>query len=642
MAHDQINITLGTAGHIDHGKTALVKSLTGCETDRLREEKERGLSIDLGYAPCTVGDLEVGIVDVPGHENFVKTMVAGAVGMDGVILVVAADDGVMPQTREHLDILTLLGIRHGLVALTKIDRVSAEDLEFVQAELAEFVQGTFLDGAPILPVSNVTGQGYSPFYEALEALVGRITPKATGGVFRLPVDRAFSAQGYGTVVAGIPVCGQAHLGDEVVILPQGLNGRLKRIEVYGRESDTVMAGQCAALNVGRWESQTIRRGDTLTLAGFFTPATWYVCRLRLLPRDRLRLKQGGAVKFHTGTTEVNAAVYNLEQGELCEPGDYLIQIRTQTPIIAGPGDHFILRLLSPVQTVGGGTIVEAVPRRFKRTRPNLREELQQRTESVGDDARFVEYCIRTAEKLMVSEAELAARAKVLPGRLQEILAQLMRARKLIGISAGRYLHRDTADEACRRVLEIVQQHHRDAPDRPGMTWEELKQATRWEKSVLDGLIVILKTDGQLVERHDHLALPSHQAALPDREADYFERIESLFRDQAFQPPDVEEIVQATGIGQAAVEKTLKSLREHGRLIWVGQGLYFHTEAIRTAQQRLIEHIRQEGCLESVKFKYLLDTTRKYALPLLDYFDRTGLLRRDGNTRYLKSPPAAPQ
>lgn len=636
MTHTQINITLGTAGHIDHGKTALVKSLTGCETDRLREEKERGMSIDLGYAPCTIGDLEVGIVDVPGHEHFIKTMVAGAAGMDGVILVVAADDGVMPQTREHLDILTLLGIRHGLVALTKVDRVTADDIELARDELAQFLTGTFLDGAPVLPVSNVTGEGYDRFYEALQDLVRRITPKPTGGVFRLPVDRAFSVQGFGTVVAGIPTSGRAQIGDEVVVLPHNLTGRLKRIEVYGRASDTVQAGQCAAVNVGHWESSAIRRGDAVTLPGYFAPEAWYVCQLRLLPREQLRLKQGGEVKFHTGTTEVNAFVYNLEEGDLREPGNYLIQVRTQTPIVAGPGDHFIMRSLSPTQTIGGGKIVEAVSRRLKRTRPNVREELLQRAAAARDDARFVEYCIRTAPSLMADETQLATRAKVLPGRLQEILGQLTRSRKLIGVSAGRYMHRETADEACGRLLAIVQQHHRDAPESPGLTWEQLKLATHWDKPVLDGLIVLLKTDGQLVERHQHLGLPSHRATFQQQDAAHLEAVEQLFRERAFQPPSVDEIVQATGIPQTAVERAQKLLREHGRLIWVGEGLLFHCEAVELARQRLVEHIRQEGRLESVKFKYLVDTTRKYALPLLDYFDRTGLLRRDGNTRYLKS------
>ena len=245
-----LNITLGTAGHIDHGKTALVKSLTGCNTDRLKEEKERGMSIDLGYAPCRLPDLEVGIVDVPGHESFIKTMVAGACGMDGVILVVAADDGIMPQTREHLDILTLLGLRHGMVALTKIDRVDDARRQEVIADLAGFLQGTFLAAAPILPISDVTYDGFDPFLEGLENLVRSITPRRADGVFRMPLDRAFSAKGFGTVVAGIPVAGSASVGDEAVLLPQNVNSRIKRIEVYGQRSDTLLCGQCAAVNLG--------------------------------------------------------------------------------------------------------------------------------------------------------------------------------------------------------------------------------------------------------------------------------------------------------------------------------------------------------------------------------------------------------
>ena len=232
-----LNITLGTAGHIDHGKTALVKSLTGCETDRLKEEKERGMSIDLGYAPCRIADLEVGMVDVPGHENFIKTMVAGASGMDGVILVVAADDGIMPQTREHLDILTLLGLRHGLVALTKVDRVDSERRPAGASRPGRPAARHVSRGAPVLPLSNVTGQGFDPFLEALQALVHAIRPRRTDGVFRLPSDRAFSAKGFGTVVAGIPIAGSASLGDEVVLLPQNITSRIRRIEVYGQPGE---------------------------------------------------------------------------------------------------------------------------------------------------------------------------------------------------------------------------------------------------------------------------------------------------------------------------------------------------------------------------------------------------------------------
>ena len=271
MNAEQINITLGTAGHIDHGKTALIKLLTGCETDRLKEEKERGMSIELGFAPCSLGDIEVGIVDVPGHENFIKTMVAGASGVDGVLLVVAADDGIMLQTREHLDVMTLLGVGHGIIALTKIDRVKAERVEQVRAELETFARGTFLEGAPILPVSSITGEGFGPFLSALIALVDAIEPKSSAGVFRLPLERGFSVKGHGTVLSGIPVSGAVRTGDQVVLLPQGTEGRINAIQVYGRDSDVAQSGQCAALNVRHLDQKSVRRGNVVATPGYFRP-----------------------------------------------------------------------------------------------------------------------------------------------------------------------------------------------------------------------------------------------------------------------------------------------------------------------------------------------------------------------------------
>jgi len=637
MPLTQANITLGTAGHIDHGKTALVKSLTGCEMDRLKEEKERGMSIDLGFAPCTIGDTQVGIVDVPGHENFVKTMVAGASGMDGVILVVAADDGVMPQTREHLDILTLLGIRHGLVALTKVDRVSADHLELARAELEDFLRGTFLEGAPILPISNVTGEGFDRFSEALWALVQSIRPKRVDGVFRVPLDRAFSVKGYGTVVAGIPVSGSAREDDEVVLLPQGVPGRIKRIQVYGRDSDVVMAGQCAALNVGHWDHRTIHRGNTVAAPGYFSPQQWYACKLQLLPQEKLVLKNGANVKFHTGTSEVNASVYPLEEGSLQAGGDYLIQVRSEAPLVAGPGDHFILRTLSPVRTVGGGSVIEATPRRLKRNRPGMPAELRQAAEALVDESRFVECCLRRAEQVAVGEGELAARAKVLRSRLQEILAGLVREKKALVLAPGLYAHPDAAADAGQQILAIVAEHHRRSPESPGVTVEQLRQLARFEKPVLDGLVAMLQSDGRLVERSQRLALPGHRASFQGEDTRYVEVIETLFRQQAFRPPGVEELVEKTGAPPATVEKVLRFLREHQRIIAVGEGLLFHREAVERAREVLIEHLRKEGRLESVDFKYLLDTTRKFAIPLLDYFDRVGILRRVGNTRYLRTP-----
>ncbi len=421
----QLNITLGTAGHIDHGKTALVKCLTGCDTDRLKEEKERGMSIELGFAPCKIADMQVGIVDVPGHENFIKTMVAGASGMDGVILVVAADDGVMPQTREHLDILTLLGIRRGIVALTKIDRVAPEHRKTVRANVAAFLRGTFLENAPIFPLSNVTGEGFDPFLESLWTLVQTIEPRRIDGVFRLPLERGFSVPGYGAVVAGIPISGSAHVGDEMVLLPRNLAGRIRRIEIYGQLSDVVMAGQCAAINIGQWDHREIRRGDTLTVPGYFAPQEWYLCSLRMLPREKLLLKSGAEVKFHTGTSEVAAMFYPLQGNHMAGGDAGLIQIRTKSPVVAGPGDPFLLRTPSPVQTIGGGVIVEAVPRRLKGSRPNVCRDLEERAAAILDERRFVEYCVRNAESLAVRESAIAVRAKIPAGRLQAILADLV-------------------------------------------------------------------------------------------------------------------------------------------------------------------------------------------------------------------------
>jgi selenocysteine-specific elongation factor len=633
---EQINITLGTAGHIDHGKTALVKCLTGCDTDRLKEEKLRGMSIELGFAPCKIADKQIGIVDVPGHENFIKTMVAGANGMDAVILVVAADDGVMPQTREHLDILTLLGIRHGVVALTKIDRVAPERRAAAEASVAAFLQNTFLERAPIFPVSNVTGEGFDAFLESLWELVGSITPKRIDGVFRVPLERAFSVQGYGTVVAGIPTAGMARVGDDVVLLPQNFTGRIRRVEVYGEDSDVVRAGQCAAINVGHWDHREIRRGDTLTLPGYFTPEEWFVGKLKLLPHETLRLKSGAEVKFHVGTSEVAAMFYPLH-GNFMEAGaEGLIQVRAKTPVVAGPGDHFLLRTPSPVRTIGGGQIVEAVDRRLKASRPHVSEDLAARAEAAADDLRFVEYCVRTAPSLAVGEAALAARAKILPGRLQEILADLASQHRIFPIAAKVYMHQAAAAEVAERLLDRIAEFHRRQPESPGVPLDELWQSLAIDKPVADTVIARLKTAGQIVERSGRLALPSHSSTFQGEDAKLLDAIETLYRQKLFSPPGLDDVATATRAARDKVEKLLRILCEHQRLVQVEKGMWFHSDAVARAQELLAAHFREKGRLDSVDFKYLLDTTRKFALPLLDHLDRIGVTRRVGNTRYPKA------
>ena len=641
MDTTQKNITLGTAGHIDHGKTALVKCLTGCDTDHLKEEKERGMSIDLGFAPCTVSDLEVGIVDVPGHENFIKTMVAGATGIDGVIFVIAADDGVMPQTREHLDILTLLGVKYGIVALTKADCVQPGRIENVTAQIRDFLVGTFLHDAPILPMSNVTGKGFDTFYDALKTLIDTIEPKSADGVFRLPVERTFSVKGYGTVVTGIPVAGSVRIGDEVALFPGGTKGRVKAIQVYKRNSDTAMVGQCAAINVPQWDYKTIERGYTATLGDYFSPRQWYLCKLRVLPHVKSPLKNGTSVKFHTGTCEAIATVFLLEEGSAAPGRECLVQVGLKNPqqIVAAPRDRFILRGLSPVQTIGGGIIIEALEEKLRRNQPLIIEDARNREKAVQIEKDFVEYCTRTADGFAATESELSIRAKMLPGRLKTVLDELVGEGKLIVLGSKLFIHRDTSGLLQQKLLEIVRDFHRGKPESPGLTVEQLYEASRLKKDVFDAILKLLIAKGKLVERKHRFALPEHRERFSDNEQTSLASIESLFKAHRFNPPSLEEVLQKTAVKTDEVQKTLRILLEQEQLIRVDKDLFFHREAVEEARRILTSYINTQGGLESVKFKYLLDTSRKFAIPLLDYFDRIGVTRRVGYTRYLKTSTA---
>ena len=639
METSQKNITLGTAGHIDHGKTALIKCLTGCDTDYLREEKERGMSIDLGFAPCTISELEVGIVDVPGHENFIKTMVAGASGIDGVIFVIAADDGVMPQTREHLDIITLLGVKYGIIALTKADCVSEERLENVTDEIKGFLTGTFLEKAPVLPVSSITGKGFDTFYNALQALVYSIEPKKTEGIFRLPVERVFSVKGYGTVVSGIPVSGLINVGDEVTLFPHNTKGRIKAIQVYKRQSNTAMVGQCAALNVPQWDYKTIKRGCCVTLDEYFAPSQWFLCKLKILDDIKKPVKNGTQVKFHTGTSEVVATLFLLEGNNISAGQEGFVQFRLyqDEQIIAGPRDRFIMRSLSPVQTLGGGMIIEAIPYKYKRNKSDIILDVLEREKAVLNDRNFIEYAVKKAQNLAAVKNEISIRTKILPEPASKILNDLIKDGTIFDLDEKLYIHRVALSEVKKRLLDIVSNFHKENPESPGIASEQFLEISSLKKDVFDGVINLLIGEGKLVERKNRLALAQYKEQFSDSEQKFIQIIESLFKKQFFSPPSIDEIVEHIKINRSDIQKVIKILVEQQKLIRIENDMYFHSEAVGQARETLISYINQQGGLESVKFKYLLNTTRKFAIPLLDYFDRIGLTRRSGYTRYLRNP-----
>ena len=630
-----INITLGTAGHIDHGKTALVKCLTGCDTDRLKIEKERGMSIELGFAPCIISGMEVGIVDVPGHEDFIKTMVAGVTGIDAVILVVAADDGVMPETQEHRDILTLLGVEFGIIALTKSDCVTDERIEKVSEQIREFLKGTFLADAPVVPVSNVTGAGFDVLLDKLKELVGKIKPRKTDGIFRLPVERTFSLKGYGTVVTGIPVSGCARTGDEIVILPQGLRGRIRAIQVFKHQSDIALCGQCSAINIPQWDHRTIKRGDVATVEGFFRPQQWFLCSLKVLDSHKAPVKNGLAVKFHSGTSEVSGKIYFLE-GNALGPGDVaLVQIWLNEPVVAGPRDRFIVRDLSPARTMGGGTIVEAIPAKLRRSRADVVEDCRQLAEAVKNNKDFVEYCAEKPKGIVADESELAFRVKLRIEQLKVMLDELIAEGKVKVLSTKVYIHARTLERLRDSIVAIIRKCHSDNPDKTGLGLAQLAEASGLKQDILAAVMDLLVKKGVVGRTKEQFALPGFQPTFSEKQKSLMEAVELAYRKRLFNPPAIEEAAILAGVSQKDLQNTLRMLVGQNRLVEIEKGLFFHHDAIEQAKLRISRFIQEQGKLESVKIKYILDTTRKYAIPLLDYFDRTGLTYRQGYTRYLR-------
>jgi len=632
--HSQINITLGTAGHIDHGKTALIKLLTGCETDRLKEEKERGMSIELGFAPCRLGDLEVGIVDVPGHEHFIKTMVAGATGIDGVIFVVAADDGIMPQTREHLQILTLLGVRYGMVALTKVDIVSGDRVEAVTAELRDFLRGTFLEGADICPLSAITGAGFDGFYTSLKALIAKIEPRNTGGIFQMPVERVFSVKGFGTIVSGIPAGGTAKVGDELILLPEGAKSRVRAIQVYGKESQQVRSGQCAAVNLPQLDASTLRRGQVLTKGDCLQAAHWFTCDLQVLQSQDEPIRNGRQYKFHTGTSEVTAVVYVLTEADA--GGRMLVQVRTEEPVAAGIRNAFILRQLSPMRTCGGGTIIAAGDRRIKR-KPETVSELQARAQVIGDVERFVSYALQTGLCGTASGMQEIARAvQQMPETVTAVLENLTASGEAVQL-AGQFVHRDVLGRLEMQIRERVEEYHKHNAQSPGIEEEALCAAIAEPKALIKAVLNRMLAGKKLAVVKERIALPTHTQQFDPRQKQMLDRIEAMFLQKLFGPPSVQELTTALKTNDKAVEQAIKILVEQQTLCRVEQGMYFHADAVAQAKARIADHVagKGQGRLESVDFKYLVDTTRKFALPLLDYMDKIGFTRRSGNTRYLR-------
>jgi selenocysteine-specific elongation factor len=633
------HIVVGTAGHIDHGKSALVQALTGIDPDRLKEEKERGITIELGFAHTSIDEVTVAFVDVPGHERFVKTMLAGAAGIDCVMLIVAADESVMPQTREHFDICRLLNIRHGLVALTKLDLVDQETLELVRLEVRELVDGSFLEGAPVLPVSARTGEGLDALRAALVNLAKQATQRNDGGATRLPIDRAFTMQGFGTVVTGTLIGGRLRPDDELVLVPGGQRVRVRGVQVHGRRRDEALAGQRTAVNLGGIEVAEIHRGQALATPGALTMTRRVDAIVDLLPTSK-PLKHGARVRFHQGTVEVlgRVSVAGTKATEIAPGSRAPVRLRLENTAALTRGDRFILRAYSPTVTIGGGQVLDPDPPRggVRTSAAEPRFAALSKDGHPGeDDAVALARMIGDAGAAGLERAALVSRGGVPPGRVADVIATLERlgqARQ----AGDRLVSPSIARDLSARLVAVVGEFHKSQPLADGIPREEARERVfaRSHPHVFEMVLNDLATAKQLVVR-DRLALPGHRLELSPEEERARTVVEGLYKRNGLKPPDAGTIVTEGKLNPALVEK-MTSLLLRQKVLARVDTLIFHVDALNELKEeiRTLKATAPAGkaSVDVATFKERYGVTRKFAIPLLEWLDRERVTRRVGESR----------
>jgi selenocysteine-specific elongation factor len=613
------NIIIGTAGHIDHGKTALVRALTGIDTDRLKEEKLRGISIDLGFANLQLSqNLRLGFVDVPGHERFIKNMLAGVGGIDLVLFVIAADESIKPQTREHFDICRLLGIRNGIVVLTKADLAGSDLLELARLEVDEFVRGSFLENAPIVAVSSTTGAGLAELRAEIENLAASIHQKDASQYFRLPIDRAFSMRGFGTVITGTLIAGAVKLEQEVELFPGRERVRVRGIQVHGAGVAQASAGQRTALNIAGVEGAELRRGMLLAEAGRFQATSQIDCAFELLPSAK-PLKHRAPVHFHAGTAEVEAEFRRLQGSEPLPPGARAyVRFLLSEPLQLLPGDRFIVRMFSPVVTIGGGVVLDiAAPRRAPQERLRVLESAP------------------AAERiaLLVSESRYGMGLPELVARTGLLEADIHKAAtaSLIVLHAPHFWLLDAQWVSARlaAIHESLKQFHRKNPLLAGLSKEELRSkqfpgAAPW---LMDALLARDKT---LAQDGETIRLASHKISLKHDEEEASAKIENAFRAAGLAVPFLPEVLGKSGVEPSRARNILQLLLRDKRLVRISDELVFHASAIHSLRELLAQKKGRRFAVP--EFKDWTGISRKYAIPLLEFLDRERITRRDGDSR----------
>jgi selenocysteine-specific elongation factor len=617
------HIIVGTAGHIDHGKTALVKALTGIDADRLEEEKRRGITIDLGFAHLQLTPaLRLGFVDVPGHERFVKNMLAGVGGIDLVLFVIAADESIKPQTREHFDICRLLGIRRGIVALTKADLVDPDLVGLVKLEVEELVAGSFLEGAPMVAVSSVTGAGLDELRAELAKAAAATPEKDSAGHFRLPVDRVFSVKGFGTVATSTLVSGSVDKEQEVELYPAGRRLRVRGVEVHGSKTAKAVAGQRTAVNLADIEAAELRRGDVLSEPGLFRAVTRVDCRLDLL-RSAKPLKHRAPVHFHSGTAEIEAEVRLFGGAAALQPGTAsYARLVLREPALLLPGDRFIIRMFSPVVTIGGGVVVDLGERRYRRT-----DDVAARLDVLasGDAAARVALLVKESE-FGLDRAELVART----GLREREIAEAAAKAQLMGIPPAWFTDRAWFQSAKARLVKAVREYHRQQPLQPGISKQDLRsrEMAAAPPFVLDALLTAAATE--LAVEGETVRSRGHTLVLKEDEERARSAIEGAFEKTGLATPSMAEVLAKSGVEAARARTLMQILLREKRLVKVADDLVFHRSAIDKLRAMLAARKGERFAVGA--FKDWTGISRKYAIPLLEFLDRERVTRRDGDER----------
>ncbi len=620
---------VGTAGHVDHGKSTLVTRLTGIDPDRLQEEKDRELTIDLGFAWLELpGGQSISIVDVPGHERFIKNMLAGVGGIDAVLFVVAADEGPMPQTREHLSILDLLEIESGVIALTKRDLVDDEWLDLVIEETREVVAGTILESAPIVPVSSTTGEGCDELLHQLERVITTVGEKQGRGRARLPVDRVFSVTGFGTVVTGTLAGSSLSLGDEVELLPSGRRGRVRGLQTHGEAIETAVPGSRVAVNVTGIDRDQAQRGDVLSVPGWLRPSAMIDARIRMAATAPRALEQNDPVDLFVGSAE-RAAQVTLLDADAIEPGDSgWVQIRVPEPVAVAEGDLFILRQASPSLTIGGGRVVNAHPKRHRRFRPEVISELETRLSGTPADL--------LAQRVAESPATLAEVARYLEldddsarGAASEAIAS-GHVRVVGAPTTGEptpeapLMDVDQYSRHAAGIVEAVSGYHEQYPLRRGMPREAVRSQSRLEGRWFDRIIQSLAGEGRVVAVDDVLALPAFRISLNAEQSDRAGRFIQALASSAYSPPSPDEF----GLDR----ELLGVLESQGDIVSIGGNVVFGRAVIDRIEAETLEIIDRDGSITLAGFRDHFNTSRKYAQAVLEYFDEQRVTRRTGDER----------